>query len=203
MEALTCGLPEHNYEKYYSLKNGDVFVEGGAFFGRYANIASKKVGVKGKIIAIEPSPLNTPILRGNTDKLGNVTVIEKALWSSEGLARFWINPDSEKVRWSAHKLAVLKSHGFGEHVEVKVDTLDNILTSFEIEKVDLLAWDVEGSGMEALKGTKNFLESNKILNLALCFYHRSLYESVEEASKIIEGYGYKILEKEGIVYATL
>lgn len=40
--AILDGVPEHNWEKYYQLKEGDIFVEVGPLIGRYAVIVTKK-----------------------------------------------------------------------------------------------------------------------------------------------------------------
>ena len=55
LDMVLSGGPEHDWERYYKLKPGNVFVEVGPFVGRYAMIGSRK-GCSW-VILIEPSPL--------------------------------------------------------------------------------------------------------------------------------------------------
>ena len=195
---IDSGTPEHNWEKYYTLKEGDIFIEGGAFWGRYVIIASHKVGSEGRVIAIEPSPVNIATLEElvKRRRLNNVTVLKKALWSNKDKRKFCIddNPAGHKLTPSGVNV-----------VEVVVDTVDNILEELEIPTVNLLAGDVEGAEVEMLRGAEKSLDAKKILNLAIAVYHLGSNHQVKvEIIDFIASKGYQdIRYEDGIVFAHI
>lgn len=79
---LAKGIPEHNYEKYYELKKGDIFVDVGAYWCRYGLIACKK-GCK--VIMIEPSPEGQYIINKiiEIEKLENIILITDSIGKRE------------------------------------------------------------------------------------------------------------------------
>lgn len=156
--------PDHEFEKYYNLKEGDVYLEAGAFYGRQAMIASKK-GCS-KIILIEPSPINIATIE-NLIKLGeikNAILVKKAVSNERKVVRFNVSGPS-----CGHSL-----YHIGDNtnaVNVEMDTIDNILTELGIEYVDLFACDVEGTEIDMVTGTDKYFTEKRIKNIALGAYH--------------------------------
>ena len=193
---IDSGQPEHNWEKYYTLKQGDIFVEGGAFWGRYVIIASEKVGPQGRVIAIEPSPVNIATLEKLIERRGlkNVTLVRKALWSKRGRETFCVdgNPAGHKLTPSGVNL-----------IEVEVDAIDNILEELGITVVNLLAADVEGAEAEILRGAERSLTTKKIQNLAIAAYHLGSYQQVQvQIIDFLTSKGYQgIKYEEGVAFA--
>ena len=72
-------------ERNFSPKEGDVVIDVGAHIGPYTLKASKRVGLNGKIIAIEADPENFDILNRNIqlNKLTNVIALNYAVYSKE------------------------------------------------------------------------------------------------------------------------
>ncbi|MCK4266566.1 MAG: class I SAM-dependent methyltransferase, partial [Thermoplasmata archaeon] len=203
MELIESGPVQHNWEKHYSLKEGDIFVEAGAFWGRYVWKASKKVGT-GRVIAIEPSPYNIRILKilKEVERLDNVTIVEKAIWSEPGKEQFFVqeNPASHQLK----RLPLVKTGEMpseeAEYVEVDADTIENILNDLGLPHVDLLGADIEGAGLAMLKGCGKFLDG-RIRNIAVAVYHMHK-PKIDEFMSILKDKGYKASrEDEGIVYA--
>jgi len=87
------------------LKPGDVFVDIGANVGFYTILASKQVGEKGKVYAIEPLPRNLFLLSIHIkiNRCSNVVVIPAACADLSGLALFQPgrNPAEGKILSSA------------------------------------------------------------------------------------------------------
>lgn len=195
---VDTGRPEHNWEGHYTLKEGDIFVEGGAFWGRYGKIASKKVGASGRVILIEASPDNQRTIEDliKRDNLSNVTLVKAAVWSSKGKTNFvtWGNP-------AGHRIAV--GDEFSSNIaEVELVTLDDLLPSLGIDVVDLLACDIENAEIEMVKGASSLLSLRKIRNVALGAYHSP--GNPEAIIKILSLEGFKALRyEEGIVYGHL
>ena len=186
--------PEHNWEKHYQLKLGDVFVEAGAFWCRYGRIASRKVGQTGRAILIEPSPHNIEVIENvvREEGLANVTLIKKAVWSDKGKKKFcvWGNP-------AGYRLAIPSDE---EVIEVEVDTIDNILDELNVPEVSLLAADVEGTEVQLVRSCERHLEDKKILNIAIGAYHNPLNPG--EIINYLTSKGYcDIKYEDGVVFA--
>jgi len=103
---LKLNVPKYNYKVYcpankddfinmtireddllerFNPKEGDVVVDVGAHIGRYTLISSKRVGPKGKVIAIEAHPSVLKMLNKNIklNHLTNVTALNYAVYSKE------------------------------------------------------------------------------------------------------------------------
>lgn len=205
LDLISSEKVQHNWEKHYQLKEGDIFVEGGAFWGRYIRKASKQVGPTGRVITIEPSPENIKILKVliKAENLENVTLVEKALWSEPGRDLLFTQGNS-----ASHQLKRLPGVQTGKplpegdgYVEVELDTIDNILAGLGIKYVDLLSADIEGAELGMLKGCEKYLSEKRIRNIAVAVYHIS-DEGKREFTSILREKGYEVsLEDEGIVYA--
>lgn len=197
--------PEHPYQKYYTLKADDVYVEAGAFLGRTGKIASDRKC--SKIILIEPSPSNNSIIE-EMIRIGKIhgdvcTLVKKAVWRERrGLGRF--------VEWTKYNAGNrLGANGGAEasdypdrSVQIEIDTIDGILDDLGINKVDLLTCDVEGSEIDLIKGASKYLSEKRILNVALCCYHDPGFYQI--AISILENYGYKDLKyDDGIVFGHI
>lgn len=197
--------PEHSYQKYYTLKAGDVYVEAGAFLGRTGRIAAQR-GCS-KIILIEPSPSNSSAIEemiriGKIKGTDDTFLIRKAIWREKRRGMFveW-EPFNAGNRLGADG-GIAASDYPDKSVEVDVDTIDGILEDLEIDKVDLLTCDVEGSEIDLIKGASKYLSEKRILNVALCCYHDPGYGNI--AIEMLQKYEFKDLKYEdGIVFGHI
>lgn len=166
IDVVKSAGPEHDWERRYRLKPGDVFVEAGAFWGRYGLIASHK-GCS-KIILIEASPDNVATIENlaAVERLQNIILVKKAIAPERKKLKFvtYGNPAGNRL-----------SLGAGDYpsdtVEVDGDTLDNILTDLGVDHVDLLASDCEGAEIDLIKGAAKYLNERKIKHVAIGTYH--------------------------------
>lgn len=170
IDLVDTAAPEHNYEGHYLLKPGDVFVEAGAFWGRYGRIASKKVGPTGRVILIEASPENYCTIEAliARDGLDNVTLVKKAVWSVHGKGQIvtYGNPSGHRLAIESDRISYPSSI-----VDCEYDTLDGILIGLHIDHVNLLGCDIEGAEVDMVKGASTLLECGAIRNVALAAYH--------------------------------
>lgn len=187
--------PDHEFEKYYQLKKGDIYVEAGAFYGRQGLIAYNK-GSK-KIILIEPSPVNVATIENlikeeNLDK-DRIILVKKAVYSSKGKMKFYVSGPS-----CGHSL----TDNAGEAIEMEADTLDNILTELNINYVDLLSCDVEGTEIELVKSLERYFTEKRIKNIALSAYHHP--RNHEIMIPLIHSKGFRdIIYDNGVIYGHL
>lgn len=193
LAKIRSASPEHNWEKWYQLKPGNVYVEAGAFWGRYGRIASLKVGDTGKVVLIEPSPINIDLIQTliSAENLANVTLIQKAVWDTKGTQKLNVEGNS-----ASHRLTFPNAASV---VTVETDTIDNILSDLNVSKVDLLACDVEGAEVELMKGCAKYLNERRILHFAIGAYHAP--GNPEAVMKILREANFTNLSyEEGVVY---
>lgn len=121
------------------LKDGDIFVDLGANAGIFTCFAAKRVGPWGRVIAVEPMPEMLECLQQNiaANNFENVTVFPTAVGDKPVMTTLCIHP----VNRGASSLV---ADFDGTNIEVPVLTLENIVASAGIDRIDFLKIDVEG-----------------------------------------------------------
>lgn len=152
------------YLKNYSLKEGDIVVDAGAYYGYFTIFAAKKVGKKGRVIAFEPNPQNCEILRNNVAlaRLDNVAVIKRALFNKN----IEIDLKSDFSRSSVVENKKAQNGG----VKIQCALLDDEIKRLGLGKIDFLKMDIEGAEIEVFEGAKESLKN--ISQLAVACYHK-------------------------------
>src|SRR5215211_3000966 len=191
---------EHNFTP----KEGDIVIDVGAHIGPYTLKASKRVGLNGKVIAIEADPGNFDILNRNIqlNKLTNVIALNYAAYSKEDKIRLYLLQDESS--WTKYNTVMTDRAGNEKKfVEVKANTLDYLLQSIGIkhEQVNWIKIDVEGAEFDVLKGAKDILSKSKDISLLIEIHNlttnnTTLYEPIKE---FLNSYNFKI-EYENVVY---
>jgi FkbM family methyltransferase len=163
-------------------RDGDIFVDVGAAFGFYTILGSKRVGLRGKVIAIEAQPNIFEMLTRNIklNKLTNVMPLNYAAYSKETKLKLYDNYSIMPQR--------AEGKNKGKFVEVYADTLDNLLQQNGISKVNWIKIDVEGAEFEVLKGAANILSKSKELILLIEIHGKDNYMSVME---FLDSYNFK------------
>jgi FkbM family methyltransferase len=140
--------------KFLSQKKGETVIDCGAHIGKYTILASKLVGPKGKVIAIEPCPENYRILMSNLklNKCKNVYPINAAVWEKNKKVRLFLADISSK-----HSMRI-KSKNF---IDVRGIRLDSLFKNLKLKKVDWIKIDVEGVEIETVKSLGKDLEKVK------------------------------------------
>jgi FkbM family methyltransferase len=131
------------------LRQDDVFVDVGANVGSYTILASGEIGAK--TISIEPVPSTFKFLKDNIalNNIGDLVEIHNiGLAGSNGLIKFTGTHDTVNH--------VATNNDKKDLIEVKVDTLDNIIKA---RNPCLIKIDVEGYESEVLKGGSKVLKN--------------------------------------------
>src|SRR5829696_6401888 len=186
-------------ERNFSPKEGDVVIDVGAHIGPYTLKASKRVGLNGKIIAIEADPENFDILNRNIqlNKLTNVIALNYAAYSKEDKIKLYL-PSKEKEEESSYTkyntIMTERVHNEKKFVEINANTLYYLLQSNGIKhEVNWIKIDVEGAEYEVLKGAKNIISKSNNISLLIEIHNLSENTSLNEPIKeFLNSYSFKI-----------
>jgi FkbM family methyltransferase len=138
------------------VKPGMTVLDLGAHHGLYTLLASKRVGVTGKVFAFEPSPRERKSLRRHLflNHCRNVTVESMALGKENAEVDLYVVEE-----WAAgcNSLRPPDVSAKTTRTPVQVTRLDDWLNKHEIGPVSFVKLDVEGAELDALRGAEGFL----------------------------------------------
>jgi FkbM family methyltransferase len=125
---------------------GDVVLEIGAGCGTETVFLAERVGVNGRVIAVEAHPWTFELLCRTVadNRLGNVTPVHLAVTDHRGAASISDRTSGENILNS-----VLGDDG--GHV-VASATIDDLMAQQEVRQVDLLKMNIEGAEKLAVRG---------------------------------------------------
>ena len=177
------------YERVWRPEEGDTVLDIGAYVGMFTIKASKAVGPTGRVIAIEPSPENYALLKRNCKGLGNVTLIRKAIWSSNGVERLYYSKSP-----AANSLVT----SWKDYVEVETTTLDNLMRELGLDNVDFIKLDAEGAELDVLKGAGETM--SKGTRIVIAAYHTAPNgeAEIEQVAELLGKAGYTATQRRGL-----
>ena len=212
LQALQVLWP-YLFRQYYferdgiriSPEQGDHVIDAGASLGDTALAFGASTGAAGMIYIFELIDAHLQVCRDN-------------LKMNEGLSRFKIFNCglSDQVKAAAAQSPASKATDFDFGFELDandgrfaMETLDNLVKTQQVERVDFIKMDIEGSELRALQGAENCLKIFKP-KLAISLYHK--VEDFFEIPLYLDGLGlgyrfyldhYTIHAGETVLYATV
>lgn len=152
------------------VRAGDTVIDVGANFGYFTVRLSKLVGPAGRVIALEPDPMNLAILEKNLaeNNCKNVTVIGKAASDKVGETTLFLNNGS----YASHSLAQDNVIKPGGGMQVEMTTLDALAGELDLN-VNFVKTDAQGAEGRILAGAQEILARPDIM-LALEFWPHGL-----------------------------
>jgi FkbM family methyltransferase len=139
------------------LQPGMTMLDIGAHHGLYTLLASRKLGVRGRVLAFEPSARerNYLLTHLRLNRCRNVDVESLALGRKAGKEELFV---VEGMETGCNCLRPPRVSEPTFKVPVDVETLDNYLEHRGIEHVDFVKIDVEGAELEVFKGATHLLK---------------------------------------------
>lgn len=140
-----------------------------------------------RIIAVEPSPDTVMCLRNNTSSDARVELIERLLWSESKVMSF---DDRNEKNPGSHSVSESGA------IQIQSTTIDSIVRSHAISRLDFIKMDIEGSEYEALRGAMFTLKTLRP-RIAVAVEHTD--DQFQNACRITDllvsvGYQYKCLQ---------
>jgi FkbM family methyltransferase len=193
--SITPALFTKNYEmqetKFFKgiVKEGMTVVDIGAHIGSYTLLASRQVGVSGKVYAFEPNPTNFNLLLRNIklNHINNVVAVNKAVSNTNDSHRLFI----DRKFSGSHSLAVnnLETKDKAESIIVETMTLDSY---FDDTRIDLIKIDAQGAeGLILEGGYKTFKNTASILMEFWAYGIRNFGHKPEELLEKLYKLGFK------------
>lgn len=193
------GVYEPNQFYFLSkfLKKGMIFMDVGANIGLYSLFASRLVGKRGKVLAIEPSRREFNRFKQNLmlNKISNIKALKIALDESNSIKKFnvAVSPYDGHNSFGPFGYETTKI----DHMEdVTTKTLDKLIQETKIKQIDAIKIDVEGAEVSVLKGA---LQTLKLLKpvLLMELSDRTLTKQGSKSDqiwKLLTGLSYIIYE---------
>lgn len=142
---------------------GDHVIDGGGCLGETALAFAADVGPSGRVYTFDPMLRHCEIMREafqmNSELASHIDLFDV------GLA------DVNAERDAAHSTPVAINHGARLEQGLPTRTIDGLVESKHIERIDLIKLDVEGSELAALQGAEGSLKRWHP-KLAISLYHR-------------------------------
>jgi FkbM family methyltransferase len=156
----------HDYERalreHFHLEEG-VFLDVGAHIGKYTVMLGRRLGSRGRVIAIEADPDNFAALKRNVEENGlhNVTALNVAAVDRDREVTLYRDP-CEPIKHSLQKTGEQRGG-----VSIVGRSIDSVLAELGIVEVHLVKLDVEGVEMEVLIGARETLERSPKVKVIL------------------------------------
>ncbi len=147
------------HEREYDLDLGDpqVIVDAGAHIGLSSIYFASKYP-KATIIAIEPEPSNFEMLLKNVQKYQNITPIRAGLWSKT--CHLFIR-NNQADTWSFQVEESSTDTG------IPAVSVSDVMAEHHLNRIDVLKVDIEGSEVEVMNGSANWVDSVRVLIIEL------------------------------------
>lgn len=127
-----------------------VIVDAGAYTGLSTAYFAMRYPAA-KIIAIEPDEANFGLLLRNTAGFANVQAVRAALWVEQGSVAL---ADPGHGPWA---LRLAGTAGAGTGTQVPAITMDDVLREYQLDTIDLLKVDIEGSEKELFAAADSWI----------------------------------------------
>jgi len=154
-----------NYEQFYSIKEGDIVLDGGANEGYLSIYYAKKVKSKGRIFAFEPDKINIKAMKQNlkmNTNVDNIKIYKDLIWDKDTKIEFYeAGTVASSVFYEPKK---------SKKVLKNAITIDSFCKKLGLKKLDFIKMDIEGAEVEALMGATDTLKNLKP-NFVIASYH--------------------------------
>jgi len=193
---MVTGVWEQHYTNLVKriVKPGDTFVDVGANFGYYSVLGGAFVGSHGKVFSFEPSPRPFQLLKMSMKangflKQNGTNIYEFGVSDHIGEASFNYKDGDFGGGSLFIPSARLEKETFTE-VTIKLSTLDIMLK--DVEKIDFIKIDAEGSEVSVIKGMEDLINRSPEMKILIEFYPRFIekHMNVDSFANYLHDFGF-------------
>jgi FkbM family methyltransferase len=140
---------------HYQPRPDDVIIDIGAGRGEDILASARRVGPNGKVFAIEAHPSTYNYLRWfcERNQLNSVVPFDLAIMDVSGTVYI-----EDGARWYENSVSAS-----GNGLPVRATTLDQFCNEQQIERIDFLKMNIEGSEIAALQGMEKTIERIRVI----------------------------------------
>ena len=181
-------------------KENFIIFDIGCFRGNFSINLKKKISIDSNFYLFDANPE----LKIKNFKYENIAISDKVGTSKFNLNTFFPSSGSSlkdiiknDVIWNITRrlfsFNLLKTF---KTIEVETTTIDNICFKNNINEIDVLKIDTEGSELNVLKGASTMLKNTKIILVEILDEKKNYDEKYKKVCDLIESFGFeKCLEK--------
>ncbi|MDT7885844.1 MAG: FkbM family methyltransferase [Thermoproteota archaeon] len=186
-EATVFLRVEEDILSLINLNKDSIVIDIGAYIGTYS-IRFCKIAYKGKIVSIEPLYDNYLMLVYNAklNNCKNLYSVNMGIWSEEGTKSIFYKSDRMTLATLNINL-IDKQSNFHKNL-IKVTTLDKLINSLGLTKIDFIKIDVEGSEYEVLMGANKALDITR--SVLIETHENNRYKCID----YLKNKGFKIID---------
>jgi FkbM family methyltransferase len=149
------------------VESGDVVIDAGGCWGDTSLQFACAAGPEGHVYTFEFVPSNLGVMRRNIEinphLAPRITLVQHPVGAQSGDKMFFLE------NGPASRVASTKVDD--RYIECEILSIDRLVATRNIGKVDFIKMDVEGSELDALKGAEDTIRRFRP-KLAICIYHK-------------------------------
>lgn len=157
---------QYAYKDLVSVQSGDNVIDAGACYGDTALYFANKNNNQGKVYSFEFLPENVDIFNKNMELnpqyKDNIELIQRPISDVSG-NKLYAVPNGPGTSITTHQQE--------NAIELQTISIDDFVEQNNIEKIDFIKMDIEGSEEAALRGAIKTIKKHKP-KLAICAYHK-------------------------------
>jgi FkbM family methyltransferase len=143
------------------VRPGHVVYDVGANVGLFSVLLARGIGGEGWLYAFEPNPVCVSYLRANLERAraARFTILPVAISDRRGSCAFTVNYATTLVGSSADSRPGVQKPG--HLIEVEADSLDSIVTTWQLRPPDIIKVDIEGAERVAMSGMLQVITAHR------------------------------------------
>ena len=194
IKSLTGIRNINNHLFINNFSKNPIIVDLGACKGGFSKAVSQKYA-SSKMILIEPNPYLIPELRSTFAGKGNIKIYNACIGSrSSDNAKFYLDSNPEASSLNESFVCGAKN---GAKVTVKMISLADVFSIFNLREIELLKMDIEGEEWNVL-GHFSREEFKKIHQISVEFHdfkNSLLKEKTKKCIEKLQKYGYSFIHQ--------
>jgi len=177
------------------LKKDMYCLDVGSNIGYYVCLESNAIGNNGKVISIEPSPINFKYLKKNVElqNTSNIEIHNFACGNENNEIEFYVSDRSNWSRVATDKFIDAPPDVIVQTIKVPMKTIDSFIEEKSLPRLDFIRMDVEGFEVNILEGMHQTLEKfQPMLHMEIHLFLLGISET-KKLLQNIQKHGYEIL----------